>query len=374
MLLLIGLVLLIIATFPYLIFFAGIYVGKKSTPPPTPGVFPEISIIISALNEEAVILDRIKNILESGYPKEQYEVIFVDDCSTDNTRALADQGFTDAGITYRIISNKERLGTNRSYNKAIREARHDIIVTTDADVFFEKGALNALIARLLSDDRIAAVCGDLRPLPKESFSTARMEGAYRSYYGRMCDWESAADATYNFNGALVAFKKNLVNRIDDKRGADDANTAFEAIRRGYRAVYEMGAVVYEDIPEAFFRQYRQKIRRATRLIEATIANLDLLGHKRPFSRLFYPLRLYMYLATPLLFFVACAVIILGLFFVHPVLGIGAPLLFLAVSLISRGNTFTAFAVNQMYLFAGLLNLGKDMRVWESTSNKKQKVV
>jgi cellulose synthase/poly-beta-1,6-N-acetylglucosamine synthase-like glycosyltransferase len=374
MLLAVGLVLLIIAVFPYLIYFAGIHRGKKSSASPIPPLFPDISIIISALNEEAVILDRITNILQSGYPKERYEVIFVDDCSTDNTRLLAEQGFAEAGMTYRIIANKERLGTNRSYNIAIREARFDIIVTTDADVFFEKGALNALIARLLSDDRIAAVCGDLHPLPKESFGTARMEGAYRGYYGRMCEWESAVDATYNFNGALVAFKKKLVNRIDDKRGADDANTAFEAIRRGYRAVYEMGAVVYEDIPVAFGRQYRQKIRRATRLIEATLANLDLLSHKRPFSRIFYPLRLYMYLATPLLFFVACAVVILGLFFVHPVLGLTAPALFLATSLLWQGNTFTAFAVNQLYLLAGLLNLGNDMRVWESTSTKKQKVI
>ena len=40
------------------------------------------------------------------------------------------------------------------------------------------------------------------------------------------------DSTYNFNGALVAFRTDLIRRIDDKRGSDDANTAFEAIRRG----------------------------------------------------------------------------------------------------------------------------------------------
>ena len=35
------------------------------------------------------------------------------------------------------------------------------------------------------------------------------------------------------------------------RGADDANTAFEAIRQGYRAVYERKLFVYEDIPRSF---------------------------------------------------------------------------------------------------------------------------
>ena len=69
-------------------------------------------------------------------------------------------------------------------------------------------------------------------------------------------------------------------------GADDANTAFEAIRKGYRAVYESKAIVYEDIPQSFKTQYRQKTRRATGLIEATLSNLDLLGKKNPVFTIF----------------------------------------------------------------------------------------
>ena len=57
-----------------------------------------------------------------------------------------------------------------------------------------------------------------------------LEGVYRSFFGRMCEWESAHESTYNFNGALVAFRSDLITRINDKQGADDANTAFEAIR------------------------------------------------------------------------------------------------------------------------------------------------
>ena len=102
----------------------------------------------------------------------------------------------------------------------------------------------------------------------------------------MCEWESALDSTYNFNGALVAFRSDRISRINDKLGADDANTAFEAIRKGYRAVYEKKAIVYEDIPQSFKIQYRQKTRRATGLIEATLSNLDLLGKDTPFSRFF----------------------------------------------------------------------------------------
>jgi len=369
MLLWIGIALIVVAVVPYVVYLIGINVGRKPDKLPVLIEYPAISIIISAYNEEAVIKERVQNILASSYPVDQYEVIFIDDCSSDNTRKIAEEAFAEAGITHRIVVNTERLGTNRSYNKVMSLARYPIIVTTDADVFFERDALAHLIARLISDDRIAAVCGDLHPLPNDSSHPAQMEGAYRDYYGRMCSWESAVDSTYTFNGALVAFKRDLVTRIDDKRGADDANTAFEAIRRGYRTAYEPAAVVYEDIPPNFSRQYRQKIRRATRLIEATTANLDLLGTSRPFSCYFYPLRIYMYLVTPGLFFVGSGLFAIGLSLAYPLLAAVLFGVLLLVAILWRNSTAVSFVTNQVYLAKGLLNLGKDMRVWESTSEK-----
>lgn len=369
MILWIGIALVVGAVIPYLVYLIGITIGRKLDKISVPSKYPTISIIISAYNEEDVIKERVKNILASSYPVECYEVIFIDDCSSDNTRQIAEEAFMEVGITYRIITNAERLGTNRSYNKAISLARYPIIVTTDADVFFERDALPHLIARLISENRIAAVCGDLRPLPDTLSRPAQMESAYRNYYGRMCAWESAVDSTYTFNGALVAFKRNLVSRIDDKRGADDANTAFEAIRRGYRAVYEPASVVYEDIPPTFSGQYRQKIRRATRLIEATLANLDLLGNSRPFTRFFYPLRIYMYVVTPALFLIGGVLLAVGLALANPFLAAIIFGIFILTTLVWRNNTLIAFITNQIYLLRGLLNLGKDMRVWESTSKK-----
>jgi cellulose synthase/poly-beta-1,6-N-acetylglucosamine synthase-like glycosyltransferase len=368
MFLLIGIVILFLAVLPYAIYLSGIFFGKKSKPCPFPATWPDISMIMSAYNEEAVVTERIENLKQCHYPINSYEVIFIDDCSSDRTLERAKAALESAGIRHTIIANTERLGTNRSYNHAMKIAKYPIIVTTDADVFFEPDALNHLMARLMSDPKIAAVTGELQPRMNAN-STTKLEGAYRSFYGRMCDWESTIDSTYNFNGALVAFRTDLIRRIDDKRGSDDANTAFEAIRKGYRTAYEMRAVVYEDIPASFRIQYRQKIRRATRLIEATLANLDLLHADRPFSRLFYPLRIYMALATPTLFFISLILLAIGIFFVNPLVLAGIAILGLVVILAWRNNLLVAFTLNQFYLFRGLVNLGKDMRVWESTSKK-----
>jgi biofilm PGA synthesis N-glycosyltransferase PgaC len=370
MLLFLAVLFFFIALFPYMIYLAGIYFGRKSDEFLSPRIYPDISIIMSAYNEEQVIEKRIANIQECHYPKESIEIIFIDDCSGDNTKNLAKLYLENSGIKYQLIANSERLGTNRSYNSALTKANFPIIVTTDADVFFEPDALNYLIGRLLSNEKIAAVTGELRPFMNTN-STTMLEGVYRSFYGRMGDWESAFDSTYNFNGALVAFRSDLIKRINDKRGADDANTAFEAIRKGYRAVYESKAVVYEDIPRSFKTQYRQKTRRATGLIEATLSNLDLLGKKTWFSRFFYPLRIFMYVCTPILFFLGLVVFSLWIFQNNPIILLVLFLLLTVAGIFWRQNLVFAFIINQFYLLAGLLNLGKDMRVWESTSDKKK---
>ena len=287
MLLLFAFLLFFIALFPYLIYFPVSGLAKNPQKSLLLRIYPDISIIMSAYNEELVIVKRLANMKESHYPPERIEIIVVDDCSSDTTKNLAKSWLEQSGIKYQFIENRERLGTNRSYNLAISRAHYPVIVTTDADVFFDPDALGYLIGRLLSDEKIAAVTGELRPMPNAN-STTLLEGVYRSFYGRMCEWESALDSTYNFNGALVAFRSDLITRINDKLGADDANTAFEAIRKGYRAVYEKRAIVYEDIPKSFKIQYRQKTRRATGLIEATLSNLDLLGKKHLVFTFFLP--------------------------------------------------------------------------------------
>lgn len=365
----VGCILLIIAAIPYIIYFLGIRFGKKMEFLPPRDKFPEISLIISAYNEEKIIRERVRNILSGTYPRDRMQLIFINDCSSDMTGEYLKEALEHSGADYLIISNTDRMGTNRSYNNAIPKARHPIIITSDADVLFKGDALEVIVNRLCSDEKIAAVCGDQQPMEGQSHTFGQYEQAYRDYYGRMGEWESANDSTYNFNGQLVAFKKGIVSRINDKKGADDANTAFAAIRTGYRAVYEHRAVVFEDIPDKAGREYRQKTRRATRLIEATLANLDLLKLSRPFSRFFYPLRIWMYLVTPTLFFVGAVLFLIGLWMYSPLSLVVVAGILLAGTLISRKNLINAFVLNQFFLFRGLFNLGKDMRIWESTSKK-----
>ena len=79
----------------------------------------------------------------------------------------------------------------------------------------------------------------------------------------------------------------------------------------------------------------------------------------------------MYVVTPALFFISVILLSLGAFYYNPFLFV---IIFLVLSMVVflwRRNLISAFVLNQVYLTFGLLNLGKDVRVWESTSDKKK---
>lgn len=361
----IGIVFLLLAVFPYAFYLQGIFFGKKQAVLQPLEAYPPISVVISAYNEQKNVSVRIANLAECNYP--DMEVIFVDDCSTDTTWYLAEEALCAARLNFNLLSNEKQIGTSASYNRAIEATTRDIVVVTDADVMFKKDALHKIITRLMSDELVGAVTGDLQP-DESKHKVAELERAYRSFYGRMCAWESAEDSTFNFNGALVAFKKSAVGIIEHRSGADDANIAFNAIRRNYRAVYEQEAVVMEEVPTRASVQFRQKIRRASGLIASVFANRDLMRKERPFGETFFPARATMLIVSPTAFFIGLPLTIYAGIHVNAVifgiLTIGAIIAFITKTV------FTAFVVNQIYLIFGLLGSRKNTTVWESTSSIK----
>ena len=115
-------VVFFISVIPYIVYLFGIHFGRKSPDIRFPEEYPRITVIMSAYNEEAVVGERIENLKQCHYPREFYEVIFIDDFSNDRTLERAKASLETAGINHTIIANTERLGTNRSYNHAMKLA------------------------------------------------------------------------------------------------------------------------------------------------------------------------------------------------------------------------------------------------------------
>lgn len=116
------------------------------------GRIPRVSIVVCALNEEAKIEPALRSLLELDYP--DYEVVAVDDRSTDGTGAImdrvADEYRTEGHHHLRVVHVRELpagwLGKVHAMWRGTQAAEGDWILFTDADVVFRRDALRRAVA------------------------------------------------------------------------------------------------------------------------------------------------------------------------------------------------------------------------------------
>lgn len=107
------------------------------------------SIIVTSYNYGAYIERCLRSCLSQNFPADQYEVIVVDDASTDNTGTLLEK-FTQYP-NFRYFVNSENLGVAESANVGIREALGQYFVRVDADDYVSEDLLLFLTRYLVEN-------------------------------------------------------------------------------------------------------------------------------------------------------------------------------------------------------------------------------
>jgi 1,2-diacylglycerol 3-beta-glucosyltransferase len=96
---------------------------------------PFVSVVIAARNEEKLLSSCLESVTEQTYPKDRYEIIVVDDNSTDGTEAICrDFAGTYSHLTYLKAEEDAALpGKTNALDQGIQKARGEVILVTDAD-------------------------------------------------------------------------------------------------------------------------------------------------------------------------------------------------------------------------------------------------
>src|SRR5947209_20604106 len=119
--------------------------GKTTTRPALQGTMPSVSIIVPARNEEQNIRRCVTSLLEQNY--DDYEVIVVDDGSTDGTARILDEIAHYHSQRQRLYVLRLRdlpkgwAGKPHALHAGVQEARGDWLMFTDADTWHAPGAL-----------------------------------------------------------------------------------------------------------------------------------------------------------------------------------------------------------------------------------------
>ena len=114
-----------------------------------------VTVIIPAFNAEPYIQQALESVLNQT--EQNLEVIICDDCSTDNTVTVI-QSMINIDNRIKLLKNTHNKGPSYSRNRAITEAKGDWIAILDADDFYHKDRLKALL--LLAESNKADMVAD----------------------------------------------------------------------------------------------------------------------------------------------------------------------------------------------------------------------
>jgi len=186
----------------------------------------------------------VQSLQELNYPN--YEVIVVDDGSTDNT-------FEEASRCTGVkIIRQENQGKPKALNNGINASTGEIIVTVDADTTIDKDALGQIAKRFSSNEKLGAVAGNVKVNPERKIINAVQSAEYATGINLIRKGQSVLGCVMIVPGPIAALKKEAVEKVgcfSDDTFAEDFDITAKILKAGYRVEYEEKSLAYTDAPK-----------------------------------------------------------------------------------------------------------------------------
>ena len=330
---------------------------------------PMVSILVPAHNEGRVLAKTVQALMAFDYPANRYELIVINDNSSDDSAAVLAQLQTAySGRALTVINTDAKTGgrgKSNALNIGLKRARGSLISIYDADNTPETGALRALVATLMRDEQVGAVIGKFRTRNKLATILTRFINIETLAF----QWMAQAGRQQLFKLCTIPGTKYVIRRSvltavggwDVQALAEDTEISFRLYQLGYRIQFQPQAVTWEQEPQTLDVWFRQRTRWVKDNIYVVLKNLPLLlrpqGRRIRFDLLYF-FAIYFLLMTALLFSDAVFVLsVAGV--VHSTLpGIGNGLWVFAIALFMMSTflTITTEKGEMTWVNLGLIGL------------------
>jgi len=233
---------------------------------------PPVSVIVAAYNEDKVIERTVRSVLEDGY--DDLEVVVVDDGSNDRTLSVLHEKFgNDERVT---ILTQANAGKSAALNRAIAQARNNILIALDADTIFRQGTIGKL-ARHFVDPKVGAVSGNARVGNRHTLITRFQAMEYIMGFNLDRRALDLLNAITVVPGAAGAWRKDLIVALGGfghDTLAEDTDLTLSIRRLGCEIRYEEAAVAWTEAPETTRGLARQRFRWAFGTLQAVWKHRD----------------------------------------------------------------------------------------------------
>jgi len=229
---------------------------------------PPISVLVPAYNEGQVLERALTSLMQLDYP--EYEVLVIDDGSTDDTLEIAAQweGQRGPGL-FRVIT-KPNGGKASSLNAGIAHSLHPLILCMDADSYLEPRTL-LMAARHFSDPNVGAVAGNVKVENRGTIVTRLQALEYIEGLNMPRRAQGFIAAVNIVPGPVGMFRREALEEVggyDTDTFAEDADLTLKMMAAGWRVEYEDQAIAWSEAPETWRDLTQQRYRWTRGILQA----------------------------------------------------------------------------------------------------------
>lgn len=221
---------------------------------------PKVSIVVSAYNEENKISDSIESLKLLDYPKDLYEVIIVNDGSTDKTKDVIAKYADGKNVIF--VDNKKNKGKAACLNQGISVAKGEYVACMDADSVVSKDILKKTIP-YFKNDEIGAVTVSVEVKYVNNFLQKIIQLEYILGLSLFLRILSSFNCIIVTPGPFSIYKKSVLEKIgffDVDNITEDLEIAYRIHKSGYKIANCMNTAVRTITPHNFRGLYRQRRR------------------------------------------------------------------------------------------------------------------
>jgi cellulose synthase/poly-beta-1,6-N-acetylglucosamine synthase-like glycosyltransferase len=212
------------------------------------------SVVIPAFNAAGHIETCLRALLDQSVPREAYEVLVVDDGSTDATAEIARR------YPVRVL-RQAHAGPASARNRGAREAAGELLLFTDADCAPVQRWIDEIVRPLEEDARVAGTKGTYRTRQQGVVPRmAQVEFEEKYAHLRQREYIDFVDTGSAAFRATAFWEAGGFNTAYSAASNEDTELSFGLVARGWRLVFCERAVVYHCHAESIGPYLRRKWR------------------------------------------------------------------------------------------------------------------
>lgn len=212
---------------------------------------PNISVIVPAYNAASVLEKCVNALRNQTFPSDNYEVIVVDDGSTDDTASIA----KSAGVRFIIQPNQ---GPAVARNRGVEAARGEIVLFTDADCEPAPDWIERMTEAFLHQDVVGAK-GVYRT-NQNGLMSRFVQFEYEDKFERLAS-QTQIDFIDTYSAAYrrkIFLENGGFDPIFPRPSVEDQEFSFRLAQKGYRMVFVPAASVYHQHDKTLGEYARRK--------------------------------------------------------------------------------------------------------------------